>query len=468
MYCKYCKTKNPDDAVYCLKCGRRVDGVVLCAKCGRLSIDGNFCVYCGEPLDENKRYRIPTEPLDFCPTCGRPVEPVNIVLPEGDESKNGDIAMAGSVSEIKRNTAPSPLLMAFSIVGMLGVLAVFVFTFLTGISYTKIDDGVEFTSSRMLYYFFGDIYAGVGSGAEKGIAVLGTILSAAMILTMAAMTCVTFVSFVRYITGHTEKSPMKKILTTYFLYVAFVLMLRSLISYCYKADVTYGISEVTLKLSSLSLAGLISGGTLVAFSYIGGLAASYDAGERSDVVTEIVFPVVCVVLLAVSAVLLSGAAFKYSYDFDFARDYRSNNSYFAAFREGSGKYSAGYMQYCADLGEYSSLGYGVTAQVFTFLFIFFAFMAVRGIMARMYDTDAGRKDVTEISLSAVCGVLLLIFSVLLGHYILNNFFDGDAWYDGLDYNGDVNVNYGILISGFVIFAAFVVTYIVHLSLKKKK
>ena len=48
MQCGYCGTENPERAVFCKHCGRRLDGMALCGACGGLTpADGEFCVNCG-------------------------------------------------------------------------------------------------------------------------------------------------------------------------------------------------------------------------------------------------------------------------------------------------------------------------------------------------------------------------------------------------------------------------------------
>ena len=48
MNCIFCGTENVDDAVYCKKCGKRLDGTVVCENCGQtVSADSIFCPYCG-------------------------------------------------------------------------------------------------------------------------------------------------------------------------------------------------------------------------------------------------------------------------------------------------------------------------------------------------------------------------------------------------------------------------------------
>lgn len=48
MICARCGQENQQDAVFCKKCGRRLDGNSICPTCGKLTpADGEYCIYCG-------------------------------------------------------------------------------------------------------------------------------------------------------------------------------------------------------------------------------------------------------------------------------------------------------------------------------------------------------------------------------------------------------------------------------------
>ena len=55
MECRFCKTANPDEAVFCKKCGKRLDGTVICPNCGKqISVDDEFCMFCGANLKNHQ------------------------------------------------------------------------------------------------------------------------------------------------------------------------------------------------------------------------------------------------------------------------------------------------------------------------------------------------------------------------------------------------------------------------------
>lgn len=62
MICKYCNLENPDGAVYCAGCGKRLDGKFRCPTCGKMNEEGAaFCAHCGKRLDGKF----------CCPSCGK-------------------------------------------------------------------------------------------------------------------------------------------------------------------------------------------------------------------------------------------------------------------------------------------------------------------------------------------------------------------------------------------------------------
>ena len=72
MICKFCSTENPDDAKFCLSCGKRIDGKTLCPACGKEVPQGVFCVHCGTRLDGKTQCSCGTVfEGTFCPACGK-------------------------------------------------------------------------------------------------------------------------------------------------------------------------------------------------------------------------------------------------------------------------------------------------------------------------------------------------------------------------------------------------------------
>ena len=52
--CNKCGSLLPEDAMFCIKCGAKVNAV-RCPSCGKLLPESQFCLYCGNPLTEASR-----------------------------------------------------------------------------------------------------------------------------------------------------------------------------------------------------------------------------------------------------------------------------------------------------------------------------------------------------------------------------------------------------------------------------
>ena len=58
MNCKQCNAQNPNDAVYCMHCGKRTDGKAQCPHCNKLlPAEAEFCIYCGNALAPSRAER---------------------------------------------------------------------------------------------------------------------------------------------------------------------------------------------------------------------------------------------------------------------------------------------------------------------------------------------------------------------------------------------------------------------------
>ena len=52
MECKNCGAENVEHAIFCAKCGTRIDGKTVCSSCGTAYL-GNFCPQCGAKHKES-------------------------------------------------------------------------------------------------------------------------------------------------------------------------------------------------------------------------------------------------------------------------------------------------------------------------------------------------------------------------------------------------------------------------------
>lgn len=74
MRCFNCGTENPENAVYCKHCGKRLDNLKVCAFCGGLTpADGEYCINCGAEISapvEPVRLQTPLKEGAGGPLCG--------------------------------------------------------------------------------------------------------------------------------------------------------------------------------------------------------------------------------------------------------------------------------------------------------------------------------------------------------------------------------------------------------------
>lgn len=167
MNCKFCGTENYDEATFCRKCGKRLDGLIICPECGRENPDDSiFCSYCGTRLTDIKICEeCGTEyEGDYCPVCKAADEETahaadyaadiddeledDLFDDETPETEGSDfgtlayadatenahagttVAGAAAVEDDKKNGWKKWVLLAGSIVGLLGVLLTVLFSFL--------------------------------------------------------------------------------------------------------------------------------------------------------------------------------------------------------------------------------------------------------------------------------------------------------------------------------------------------
>lgn len=73
MLCKKCGAENVEEAVFCARCGSRIDGKKVCPSCGRLNDEDNsYCNFCGVRIDGKTVCKNCGEAFtgNFCPRCG--------------------------------------------------------------------------------------------------------------------------------------------------------------------------------------------------------------------------------------------------------------------------------------------------------------------------------------------------------------------------------------------------------------
>src|SRR5579872_7212886 len=80
MRCPYCQTINPEEAKFCLECGRRL--VIVCPNCGTVNLPiAKFCIECGMQLQPQGEDQAQAAPVRALRMQTQPL-PDNLLSPE--------------------------------------------------------------------------------------------------------------------------------------------------------------------------------------------------------------------------------------------------------------------------------------------------------------------------------------------------------------------------------------------------
>ncbi len=330
MNCFSCGTENPADAVFCKKCGRRLDGMTLCTACGKLTpSDGEFCIYCGSnrnapvyamPLRFPKEER--EEPLpskyewEYVPPRAPRAEKVQ--KPQKTERVRKERTVK-EVSFVPERAVP--------IVGKISDIAALVcivlsvlFTFLIGASFTVGTGGVSAGSTvgYGIFYFFSDeaysaIPASPGEVSHQIAmygAVLGTVCSVVGILLVLAAFVNAALRFAKIIQKQTDKGILGPAVMAYVAYLGTV----ALFMLCIGQKVeTAGVST-SVSANGGTIAGIVIGAVALAAAVVCSVLVKGVEGDLRGFLIRSVSSVVQAVCVFVSFGLVAGGAVYLSSD----------------------------------------------------------------------------------------------------------------------------------------------------------
>ena len=291
MQCYNCKTENPEQAVFCKHCGRRLDGMALCPACGKPTPqDGEFCINCGS----NRNAPVYAMPVRFpekaeAPSSSASVEgkeaPRQIVaesaafaavsssVPAKEEAaaaaaeeKSADAAAEKkgkklhiTVSEKNKKVFGLISLIFSALTALMGMVFVLLIGCVptVGVGGASVSGGAGFN----LFYYFGDAYkAGAGAtGVAQQMytyaAVFGTVCTVLALAGTAVFFVLAILRFVKVLRGQAQQSAVAPAAAVYLAFLCGV----ALFLLCTAQSTTAAGVTTSMSATSATVAGIVLG-----------------------------------------------------------------------------------------------------------------------------------------------------------------------------------------------------------------
>lgn len=309
MKCFNCETENPESAVFCKKCGRRLDGFAVCSACGKLTPqDGEFCINCGS----NRNAPVHLMPVRF-PAAAENRPSSGFRSREERAGTRAKAAAAGEVAAaeekprkalVKGKGAAIMDRISF-FCGCAAALFGIIFVFLIGgvpvveAGGVSAGGGVGFN----LFYFFGDAFNSIPAGesvanqAAMTGAILGLVCSVIALAGTALCFVFTVVRLVKILTKKTEKSILAPAAATYFAFICGAALF--MLCMAQKAELS-GVAT-KMSLSGGAIAGIVLGAiALVAAIVLSSLVKGISSGR------SFILSASCSLLYAIFACVAAG------------------------------------------------------------------------------------------------------------------------------------------------------------------
>ena len=332
MKCVFCGTDNPDGALFCKKCGKRLDGMTTCPSCGKdTPADGDFCIYCGACLkrDGAKDCQLKAPARDGASdlhnnaySAAAASESANSAHGYGtaDESAREAAAADYAVGEGRTTAVAAAVKRALKVAAeafaVLSALIGFIFVFFIG---NDVSAGVSGVTAGLgggynIFYFFGDVYKNIESTLESSglgsqnfvnysytaAAVAGTVCSALALAATVILFIATAVRYVRKLLKHTQKSATGLAAATFFSYAFGV----ALFMMCVGGSAEMEGGNMVVTVNGATVAGLVLGGLFIAASAVSAVVCGINRSNAKQVALNGVTGTVA----AVFAVIIAGVA----------------------------------------------------------------------------------------------------------------------------------------------------------------
>lgn len=285
MECFHCGQENSEDAVFCKYCGQQIEGKITCPVCEKpIDCDSQFCEFCGAAIQ-------PTYESDAI------------------NAKSRQSAAPTQSTFTNRSQWEKANDVCLGIFSMLSVFFSLIFSFFIGIKYSgnySADMGSPFVTkvNTNLYYYLGECYENLAT-IIKGfpdldisnlyfIAVLGTILSIAIIVSAVTFAVISLIRYINYTNGKSTKSYFPFVLASN---IAFIL--GTTLFFAFNAATgKIETAEISTKLNSSTIAGLVLSSTFLVLAVICKTASLGKLLAEPINVNKICFSILGVIALA--------------------------------------------------------------------------------------------------------------------------------------------------------------------------
>lgn len=273
MICARCGQENPENATFCKKCGRRLDGMALCPNCGKFTpADGEFCIHCGAnrnaTVEENLKFK--KEALESLSKGSRQVGTTSFYATSSKPAKK----FSSTTENKPRNVKLSKFSKIFTLTSLIStsllILCSTIFTFLVGAT-AQVSVGSASAGAGLvnfdIYYYFSDAFAFdsdvFGSDYMLPASILGlitVILAFVAVLVTLGFTIKGAISYFKKKEGDLTKYGV----VSYFIFVSLATLFMLFIS------TSMEVASVTTSyvLNGATIAGIVIGGILLLITLV--------------------------------------------------------------------------------------------------------------------------------------------------------------------------------------------------------